>query len=144
MWRNPWAELRRRPHLVFGRAPLPADVDAVYWPRGDQAAVILDIELGRVERKAALAHELVHDERGGGVCLEGMPEMYATIARREELRVGRIAARHLVPVDELRAFIAARVSPELEGVTLLEIAEEFDVTEAVARRAVELLARGVT
>lgn len=103
--------------------------------------MILDIELGRRERKAALAHELVHDDRGGGACVEGMPEMYRVVATREERRVARLAASHLVPVDELRAFIEARVGPELEGVTLTEVADEFDVTEAVARRAIEQLAR---
>lgn len=122
--------------------PLPDGVDGVYWPSRARAALILDTELGRRERKAALAHELVHDERGGGVCLEGMPAMYAVMATREELRVARLAAGHLVPVEELRAFIEKRIEQEhVDGVTLHEIAEEFDVTEAVARRAVEQLRR---
>lgn len=143
-WREPWAELRRRSHLVFGLAPLPDGVDGVYWPgRRARAAVILDCDLGRVERRCALAHELKHDERGGGVCVEGMPEMYGVVASREEARVARAAAGALVPAHELRAFIEARVNDEVCGVTLQEVAEEFDVTQAVARRAIELLASAV-
>lgn len=125
---NPWRALRASPELEFALVHLPAKAGgALYMPQPDGwAAILVDVSAGRVERNALLAHELCHHELGGG----------------KEAVVHRRVAERLVPVDELRAFIRAQLSPEREGVTLLEIAEEFDVTEAVARRAVDLLHDG--
>ena len=36
----------------------------MYGRKGERAAIIIDPKLSQAERAAALAHELVHDERG--------------------------------------------------------------------------------
>ncbi len=88
--------------------------------------ILLDTSLSRVERKCALAHELVHVQRGGGSC-----DPYR---EKEERIVDRIVAERLVPLGELMAFCHAR-----EVVEPWEVAEHFDVTDDVARLALERL-----
>lgn len=122
---NPWRALCGAPELELALVPLPAKAGGgLYLPQpGGWVAILIDDSLGRRDRNAALAHELCHHELDGG----------------KEAVVRRRVAERLVPLDELRAFIEARVSPELEGVTVREIADEFDVPESVARRAVDML-----
>ena len=137
---NPWRALRERRHLEMRRVDLPDEVGgAVYWPTRDFVAVLIDKRLGRVERRCALAHELVHDERGGGVPSEGMPPQWEAIRVKDEHAVDDEVARRLVPLDELASVVSA-MSDLGEGVEAWQVAEHFDVTEAVARRALELLA----
>jgi hypothetical protein len=52
----------------------------------------------------------------------------------------RKAARRLVPVDELRA-VAAALLDVAEAVETWQLAEHFDVTEAVAHQRVDELRR---
>lgn len=135
---QPWRDLADRKHIVFGVRPLPAATGgAVHVRRGDRTAIVLDPGLTQAERRCALAHELVHDERGGGCDAEYMPVSWGVVARREERIVDDVAVHRLVPADEL-----IRVCVELEmGCTHVEsrhIAEHFHVTEPVARRALEL------
>ncbi len=47
-----------------------------------------------------MAHELVHDERGGGVTAAGMPREWGPVVAREERRVDAEVARRLLPVAE--------------------------------------------
>jgi hypothetical protein len=141
---NPWAELRARPHLYFLRTELPPVTGGgVYWPldKPGQAAVLIDERAGRVERRCLLAHELVHDERGGGISGSVMPRSWAAVIAREERCVDDIVARRLVPLDDLLAF--ARAKAEIDGhATAADVAEQFDVTEEVATRALELAGSG--
>lgn len=132
---NPWAELRDRQHIVFSLVALPAATGgAVYWPKDDRAAILIDPALTRRERRAALAHELVHDERGGGAECVGMPATWDAVVTRAEAAVDNEVARRLVPADELHRFCACQV--EIAGhVGALEVAEHFDVPEGVAGRA---------
>ena len=139
---NPWAELRRRAHLEFMLAPLPAITGgAVYWPEPGWAAIIIDPRLSRVERNAALAHELVHDERGGGADHPGMPPSWAPVVARDEAAVDQEVARRLVPPAELVKFCEVMVLLDL-GVTAHEVAEHFDVPPAVAGAALLQLRAG--
>ncbi len=135
---NPWAELARRDHIVVGFDPCArAGGGAVYARRGALAAIVIDPALSLRERRAALAYELVHDERGGGCDLADMGPQWLPVVSREEARVDRIAASRLVPLDELRAFLTARGS--IGPVTLDDVAEEFDVPVRVAAIAVKEL-----
>lgn len=87
--------------------------------------ILLDPSLTRAERKAALAHELVHVERGGGVC--------APFALSDERRVNRVVALRLVPPDELEHFLEQRL--EFGSISTHDVEEEFDVPSWVAQIA---------
>src|SRR3954453_10260337 len=93
---NPWRELRTRRHIVFARRALPDGLRGVYGRRGDRVAIVVDIELDPDERNAVLAHELVHDERGGGIDAAYMPPGWDAVVAREEDLVEREVARRLV------------------------------------------------
>lgn len=135
---NPWRDLRAREHLDFRLAPLPHDLGAVYWPRGDRAAIVIDPDLTLEERNVALAHELVHDERGGGCDGSWMPAGWQVVAAREEGVVQREVARRLVPLDELDDYVARRIDSDIPT-TPLDVAEEFGTTEKLAELAMLLL-----
>ena len=130
-WR-PWRALRERPDIDFRLADFPdGPVRALFVRCGDRKLILIDRRLSPVDRLAALAHELVHIERGGisdcfDVCLE-------------ERRVDSIVASRLVPVTELAQLV--QLLAELEGgVTAEMVADEFEVPIAVARRALRQLA----
>lgn len=135
---HPWRELAERAHIVFAVRPLPAATGgAVHVRRGDRTAIVIDPVLSQVERRCALAHELVHDERGGGCDGEHMPESWTAVVSREEQRVDDIAVERLIPPAEL-----LRLCVELETscvhVDADQIAEHFHVTTTVAQRALAL------
>lgn len=136
---SPWRALRERSHLEFSLADLPDALGGAYYePQAEGwAAVLIDRRLSRVQRKAALAHELVHDERGGGCSGDGMPDSWNAVVARDELTVDREVARRLVPLDDLREFAEAGAP---DGVAVWEVAEHFDVPDHVAERALRLLA----
>lgn len=132
---EPWRVLRERAHLILRWADLPTDVDGTWEPNPDGTATItLDARLDRRARRATLAHELVHDERGIAYPADA-PE---GLVQREEETVERIAASRLVPLDELACFVERTVDSG-EGVTARLVAEEFDVPVEVAERALRLL-----
>jgi hypothetical protein len=137
---NPWQVLREHPEITFDRAPLPEGLDAVVarWPDGD-AVIVLGDQLGRRQRNAALMHELVHLERGGGADTEGMPDGWRPVVARDEHQVDDEVARRLVPLEALRAMIRQWVDADLQ-VTVADVAGEFDVIDEVARRALLLFA----
>lgn len=93
--------------------------------------IVLATRLGRRPRRCALAHELIHDERGLVVS-----EMPPELAKKEESAVEREVARRMVPRAELVAMIA-RATDLGEGLGVAEVAEAFDVDEDVARRALD-------
>jgi hypothetical protein len=131
---NPWRALRQRPATTFAFAPLGGP--AGRWERDPDGDVILvEAALGRRARRVALAHELVHAERG-----VGHPDATGATMALEESQVRREVARRLVPPAELRRFVADRggVGP----VEPYDVAEEFDVTLEVADLACRLLASG--
>lgn len=138
---NAWAELRRREHILFDRRELPdATGGAIYARRNGWAVVLIDRRLGRRDRHAALAHELVHDERQPLTTMHGMPETWRPLVAREEQAVDREVARRLVPLEDLAQF-CDRMADLGEGVAPWHVADEFDVPEDVARRALDALTR---
>lgn len=136
---NPWRALRARPHLEFARARLPERTGgAIYWPEDGWAAILIDPSVNRRDRRSLLAHELIHDEWGGGCSHEGMPETWRAVVCRHENYVQAEVARRLVPLDDLLSFCKSRA--ELgEGVELHDVSEEFDVSESVALTALHQL-----
>jgi hypothetical protein len=127
---DPWDELRHRPHVVVELIPLPGDLGAFYLAEGDDAAVMIDPGLTRRQRRAALAHELVHDERRVLARRAVSPALMA----KEESLVRAEVARRLVPVDELADLAAVG-----EPLEVWEVADRFDVPEDLVRSAVQLL-----
>lgn len=101
--------------------------------------VVVAAGLSRAERNAALAHELVHDELGGGAGYDGQPSSWAAVVAREERRVDDEVACRLVPLDDLRRMCQAADTLG-EPLTANEVAAAFDVPEQVAGRALELAA----
>jgi hypothetical protein len=138
---NPWRELRRRPHIAFTLADLPAGVEALYARRRGRAAIAVSRALPRRERAAALAHELVHDELAdeiGPAPGATAPPAWDAVVAREEARIDREVARRCVDLDALAAFVDRRVDLD-EAVDAADVAECFDVAEWVARAALEQL-----
>lgn len=137
---NPWRALRAREHVRFRLAPLPDATGGgivAHTPDGARAAIVIDPALSLEERNAALAHELVHDERGLTTA-DGMPTSWGAVVAREEQTVDRITAGRLVPIDELRQVVDVML--DLHGsIEARHVAEHFEVPEPVARLAMQML-----
>lgn len=129
---NPWRALRDREHLRLGFHSAARHLGGGLYQRcsDGRAVVILDPALPRRERNAALAHELVHDERGG--IPDGAPQH---LVAKEEAAVDRIVTRRLVPPDQLAEFVTRRLT--VGPVTAADIADEFDVPHQIAADASE-------
>lgn len=135
-WR-PWRDLAQRPDVDFALVDLPAGAPrAIHASIGEVHVVLIDRSLSPAERLAALAHELVHHERGGSGHQPGLPEQLRPAVAREEVRVDRIAACRLVPFDELTE-VVARVCEICGGVTAADVASEFGISEHLAAVAIE-------
>lgn len=137
MAERPWRMLRDRPEIEFLLCDLPPGVRAIHARRGEDRAILISRALSPADRLAALAHELVHDERGHAGHHPDHPH-WAPCVAREENRVDNIVAGRLLPPDELAVYVD--VLAEFEPVTALAVALEFDVPEHVAQRALEQLA----
>lgn len=107
-------------------------------PADGFAAILIDRRLRRRERRAALAHELVHHEQGGGCDHPDMPTSWHPVVCRHEARVASIAAERLIPLEHLVELID-RLAELGEHVTTARVADEFDEAEWVAERALQLL-----
>lgn len=137
-----------RPHPA--QATTPTAVRVVWHPvaalmgggfaarRGSAQLVVLDPSLVGPERSAALLHELVHLERGGGCEVPGAPVSWDVVAAREERAVEAEVANRLVPRGALAHYVRSALANG-DGVTAAAVAEEFDVPERVARRALVAL-----
>lgn len=142
---NPWTALRDRTHVTLGFTPLPAALGgAVYVPvRRNRAVILLDPALSQRERNRALAHELVHEERGGGADRPGMPPDWQAVVARDERQTDDEAISRLVPIDDLVRWCARR-STVGDPIEPHVVAEEWHVTEEVARRALSIAVRAAT
>lgn len=136
---NPWAELRQRGDIRFAVDDLPSELGGgVAAERHGRRVIVVDRRLDRTERNAALAHELIHHERGLDVHREGMPETWTPVVARDERAVEREVARRLVPLRLLAEF-ADRLADMGAGVEPWVVMEEFDVPWNVAATALDLL-----
>ncbi len=141
MAENVWRSIAHRDdiHVRLSRH-LPGEVGGGVLVRKTDGNIwiLLDAHLPAHERRAVLAHELEHLARGS-VRFVGSPTTWDSVIVQEERRVDRNVARRLVPIDDLRAFVAARCSTG-ESVTAADVAEAFDVPVWVARCACEMAA----
>lgn len=150
---DPWAALGARPHIELRFDEVARLLGGgLYASRAGRAVIAIDPDLVGPERTAALAHELVHDERrhgdGGGragwvvMSLDGPEPIgggvdgFEVLAAREEAIVGAIVADRLVPPDELDRLVDGLVGLGL-GVGVDDVVEAFGVPRAVARAALE-------
>lgn len=102
---------------------------------GPPTRVMLDIRLGRRERRSVLGHEYHHLELGL-VWPQGAPW---PLVEKGEAIVRRRTADRFVPPADLAAFVRRRAE---EGpVTATDVVEEFDISVDVALDAMHQLAR---
>lgn len=94
--------------------------------------VVLSPRLSGADRVVALAHELVHLERGGGIDEPSMPTTWAAEVAREERAVDDEVARRLVPVDALAA------AADAGATTVTEAAAWLGLPVAVVDRSLRL------
>jgi hypothetical protein len=109
---------------------------------GERAAIVIDPSLDQVDRNAALAHELIHLERGGGAEHGGMPDDWEAVVARDEAAVDAEVARRLCPLEELIPWAARRVAAG-ETVEAWQVAEEWGIPERIARLAIRAAGAGV-
>lgn len=133
---NPWRALRERPHVQLVFAELE-DCDGRVEDDDGQRRILLDYRLGRVDRSATLAHELIHEERD----ILYSPTTPDALVEKEEHTVRAICTDRLVPPTKLAAFLACWDS-ELIGVTARMVAEEFDVPLGIAAHALRRFRAG--
>jgi hypothetical protein len=127
---DPWQDAGRRPRLEiwFGSVPQGAT-----WHEDEDGDVItIDAGASRRQRRALLAHELVHAERR-----VGFPAATTATMQREEAMVRRETALRLVPLRELASLVRRR--GEVEPITAALVADEFDVPDDVAGEALVAL-----
>lgn len=130
---DPWPAAQDNDRLVVELAPVRGGAE---WRREfGYDTIRIDPSANEVERRALLAHELIHVERG-----VGYPVATAATMEREEAIVRRETARRLVPPDALRRFV--RQASAVDAVTASSVAEEFDVPLPVAEEALRSLSLG--
>ncbi|MFP4235794.1 MAG: hypothetical protein ACLFUG_12820 [Nitriliruptoraceae bacterium] len=135
---NPWRTLKTRTDTLLGVVDLPERLGgavAIPHPGGD--VVLLDRSLTQRQRSRALAHELVHLERGGGADAPGMPEQWKPVVARDEQQTDDEAITRLVPLGDLARWARRRLTAG-DTVEPHQVAEEWHVTDDVALRALEL------
>lgn len=128
-----WGELARRPHLDLVWAILRGHRGRIEDTADGRRQITIEARLNQRDRRAVLAHELVHDER-----VLFAPSTPVAVIRKEEAWVMNETARRLVPLDELDALVRQAVLDD-QSVTWREVAEWFDVPRDVAERALDLL-----
>lgn len=121
---NPWKALRDRSHLTLKYADLGILDGAIIGE-----TITLNTKLDRRGRNAALAHELLHDERG----ITFPYSTWATMEHEEE-QVRREVVRRLLPPWELRDYLQSRTG----AVLVYEVAEHFEVPDWLAAQALRL------
>lgn len=137
---DPWVAVDRRSDVILAMTPVAAIMGGAFTARRDGRTVIaIDPALGDGERRAALTHELVHDERGGLHDAPDAPALWSAVVCREERAVEHEVARRLAPSDAVR-LLARELAASNGGVTARELAAELELPERLARLALEQLA----
>jgi hypothetical protein len=132
---NPWRELRGRRHLDLTWGYLSNGRGRIEErPRG-RRRITLHPTLPRRERSEVLGHELLHDEYD----LLWPPGTPRALVQKGEVFIDRENARRSVPREALIGYLGRRAAAEMP-VTVEDVAEEFDVTDDLARQALQLLA----
>lgn len=122
---DPWAELRRQPHLRLAWVELPFP----YRACTDGTTIWLDTRLTQRERRCALMHELIHIEMGHTSHQPASIEKQVEIVTAERLLPDiEIIAENLADVDIATAAEALWVTPSvlqtrLTALTAIESAE---------------------
>lgn len=120
---NPWRHAMELEGLLIAHLRLP---DGRSWWMPADDAIVLDDRLNQAERRAALAHELVHRERGDEHCDD------ATLDARRERRVTREAACRLIDLHRLADALAWSQDE-------YEVADELWVDVPTARGRIDCL-----
>lgn len=128
-WRV-WGELRRRPHIELAWALLTGHRGCIEDLGGGRRRITIEARLGRVDRRAVLAHELVHDERSI-LFSDTTPVL---LVAKEEAYVIAETTRRLVPHAALVPMVQ-RIVDDDGCVEWTDVAEWFDVPRDVAERA---------
>jgi hypothetical protein len=129
-----WGELRRRTHIELAWAFLPGHKGRIEHLGGGRRRIVLDATLDQRERRATLAHELVHDERD----LWFTDDTPLGIVLKEEAIVEAEAVRRLVPLDQLDELVRKAVLND-GCVTWRDVADWFDVPRDVAEASMRQL-----
>ncbi|MGY1773550.1 ImmA/IrrE family metallo-endopeptidase [Blastococcus sp. SYSU D00813] len=128
---DPWADLERRGDIDLFLDELPDGKGHAWWLPWLRL-IVLRASLAPVEQRCALAHELVHvdhDDRQVAHIGPDGPRM----ARRQETRADREAARRLLHVRDLAAAMLTHPrNPQA-------VAHELDVTLPVLQLRLETL-----
>ncbi len=132
-WRV-WGELRRRPYIELVWAILVGHRGRIERLGGDRRRITIEARLDQRERRAVLAHELVHDERD--ILFDSDTPL--ALIRKEEAYVVAETHRRLVPIDELEVLVRAALDND-QCVTWRTVAEWFDVPRDVAEGAASQL-----
>lgn len=133
---DPWRVADGRADLTVAFTPVASLLGGAFVARRDGHSVIaLDPALSDGGRRAALTHELVHDERGGVADPPDAPTAWAAVVDREERRVDREVVRRLAPTDRV-APLLAEMAAGGGGVTAAELAHELELPEHLAALAI--------
>lgn len=134
-----WDDLDDRNHIELAYALLAGGAEALIEDLGGGwRRITLEARLDRRARRSALAHELVHDERG----LLFDANTPAGLVQTEERSVQAEVVRRLVP-PELLGILLARSASAQHPVECADVANEFDVTPAIALAAMRSHARSM-
>lgn len=129
-----WGELRRRVHVELVWAVMRGQRGRLEDVGGGRRRITIDPRLDQCTRRAVLAHELVHDERGV-LFTDDTP---VAVIRKEEAWVSAETTRRLVPLEELDAHVRAAVLDD-RCVGWREVVEWFDVPRDVAEASLAQL-----
>lgn len=136
---DPWPVVEARADLTVAWTPVARYMGGGFTVRRRGHTIIaLDPDLPVVHRRAALTHELVHDERGGVHDPTDGPEAWGAVVAREERAVDREVARRLAPrptvLDAVR-----RLLVDDGSVTARTLADELELPEHLAALALDEL-----
>lgn len=133
VWRV-WGELRRRTHIELVWAHLTGHRGRIEELGAGRRRITIDATLDRRTRRAVLAHELVHDERG----ILFTDDTPLALIRKEESYVTAETVCRLVPLDELEERVRIAIRSDM-CVEVNDVVEWFDVPHDTAEKAMLML-----
>lgn len=136
---DPWPVVEARPDVTVAWTPVARYMGGGFTIRRDGHTIIaLDPDLPVVHRRAALTHELVHDERGGVHDPADGPDAWGAVVAREERAVDREVVRRLAPRPAVLAAVR-RLLGDHGWVTARALADELELPEHLAALALDEL-----